>query len=71
MKPIDVYRELITKTYSEDRCSIEYRLNRCFENDEPIPDHLLPGRTLKSLTEEQRELLKDLKSEDVSNERLY
>lgn len=70
IKPIDAYRKLLS-LYSPiwDRSrSEQYELEKALREGKQIPDHCLPGRALKHLSDEEREALKQLTSEEVEKE---
>ena len=69
-KAIHVYEKLVREA-AIFGCAhdIERRIQRCLRDGEEIPDHLLPGRSLNRLSDEEREALKKLKSEDIQNRR--
>lgn len=71
-KPIDIYRKLIDMhSVAHDRRMDGKLLQQYIKNGEPIPDKLLPGRSLNLLTNEEREILKQLTSDEVKKERYY
>lgn len=69
-KAIHVYETLVRKAavfgWSHD---IERRIKGYLSKGEDIPDHLLPGRCLNLLSDEERAALNKLKSEDIENRR--
>lgn len=46
------------------------RLRRCVERGEPIPDSLLPGRAIQSMSKDDRELLASATSRNF-NHRIF
>jgi hypothetical protein len=72
-KPIDIYRRLVDRSSSylyDDVRNVESKLTRCHYEGKEIPDDLLPGRVVMGLTPEQRAILSQLTSDEVSKERL-
>lgn len=45
----------------------ESYLRRCHYEGKVIPDELLPGRFIMKLPEEKRDILKNLKSDDIKD----
>lgn len=73
-KAYDIYQELVEKARfdSGPLSSMEkndQKIKRLLENGEPIPDHLLPGRTIMKLSKEKREELAKLTSEETMHDR--
>lgn len=75
-KPIELLRELSEQAHMHGDSVISssrsdgWRLQDYIKKGEPIPDHLLPGRMIMNLTNEQREVLKGLSSNDTEKERI-
>lgn len=70
-KPIDIYRKLLDQhSVVHDQHLDGLLLHQHIKNGEPIPDRLLPGRSLNLLTNEEREILKQLTSDEVKKERI-
>lgn len=71
--PIEAFRKLLDfySVVFDRRTNDHYELQKCLREGKEIPDHCLPGRALKLLSEEERESLKHLTSDEVSKERLF
>ena len=74
-RPITILTGLAYKAWEAGSAYIhdnppEKQIKKCLKEGKPIPDHLLPGRIILALPEEDRNTLKDLKSDDIKNDRI-
>jgi len=72
MRPIDVYEKLIDQAKMRKDmigCPDPDRLRRHLNDGTPIPADLLPGALVTNLTDEERECLCKLTSDEVLNRR--
>ena len=70
--PIDIYRKLLEQhAVVHDRHLDGHLLQKYLDSNQQIPDRLLPGRSLNLLSNDEREILKQLTSDEVNKERLY
>ena len=72
INPRKVFEKLIDKAMFRNIVgSPDYMvLQQCLKEGKPIPEKCLPGRLLDSLTDEEREVLKELTSDMVGNYRV-
>lgn len=74
-RPITILKDLAMKAwFAGSECIHDNppckKIQKCLKNNEPIPDELLPGRTIMALPEDERKLLQELKSDDIKDDRL-
>jgi hypothetical protein len=69
MKPRDIFDKLVEKAQLRNIVGHpDYmKVQQALRDGKEIPDSCLPGRLLNNLSDEEREILKDLKSDQIND----